>query len=338
MKRLLPVIISAIMFLSGCSIPVSKNAEFSKNGFYFDTIISITIFGMSEEAATAAIDECFEYAKNAETLYSRTVPGSDIDLINKANGDTVWVTDGTVDMLNTALKYSEASDGRFAVTVGALTKLWDFSGADKPSVPYEEDIKKALSTIDDKKIKIDGNDISLSDPSAQIDLGAIAKGYIADNMRQILIDNGVESAIINLGGNVMLLGSHPDGSDFIVGIQEPFASDGTALTSVKASDISIVTSGTYQRYYEIDGRLYHHILDTKTGYPADTGLNSVTIIGTSSVDCDALSTACFLMGYDEASEYIESLEGYEAVFIDKDNNMEYTSGIMESEGRLVLTD
>ena len=336
--RLCSLLVTVSILLSGCAFPSPTDPKgYTDTDFYFDTIISVTVYDMPNDQAKAAVDACFEYAAEAEKLYSRTVEGSDTDRINKANGEPVEVSDGTVEMLTKALQYSALTDGKFSVTIGALTSLWDFS-QENGTPPEQEDIEAALLTIDDSRLSIDGNMVTLSKSDVAIDLGAIAKGYIADQMRDILTEQGVKSAIINLGGNVLLLGSHSDGSNYVVGIQEPFSDDGTPILTVEASDMSIVTSGTYQRYFEYEGRLYHHILDTSTGYPAETGLNSVTIIGPSSTDCDALSTACFLLGQEDGLELIETIDGYEAIFIDTENNWDLSSGLVEEDGRVVYAD
>ena len=154
-----------------------------------------------------------------------------------------------------------------------------------------------------------------------LDLGFIAKGYIADKLKAYLVSNCVESAIINLGGNVLTIGKRPDGSPFQVGVQKPFADSGTAALTLSIADKSLVSSGNYERYFVKDDILYHHILSTENGYPADSGLSSVTIISENSVDGDALSTLCFILGYEKGKKLTDSLQGVEAVFIDIDGNI-----------------
>ena len=175
-----------------------------------------------------------------------------------------------------------------------------------------------VSHINYHSVKVDGNTVTLTDPEAKIDLGGIAKGYIADKLKEYLKNQGVEHALINLGGNMLALGGRPDGSDFRIGIQEPFAADGTVLTNLSISDKSVVSSGNYERYFEKDGIIYHHILDPDTGYPVQNNLYQVTIISDSSVQGDALSTTCYALGLEAGMELIQNTDGVEAVFVTDD--------------------
>ena len=168
------------------------------------------------------------------------------------------------------------------------------------------------------------NTVRLTDPHAAIDVGGIAKGYIADRVKEYLKKQGVKHAIINLGGNVLAMGGRLDGSDYNIGIQKPFDNAGEPITSVRISSKSVVTSGTYQRYFEAGGKLYHHILDPHTGLPCENNLHSVTIITDSSLTADALSTTCFLLGLDKSLQLIDQLDNVDAVFITKDNKIHYS--------------
>lgn len=178
--------------------------------------------------------------------------------------------------------------------------------------------------MDYKNILIKDNTIQLLDPYASIDVGAIAKGYIADKLKDYLKDHGIRHALINLGGNVLAMGKKLDGSEYNIGIQKPFDQTGEPITSIRLSDKSVVTSGTYQRYFESEGKMYHHILDPHTGYPCENNLHSVTIITNSSLTADALSTTCFLLGYDKGLRLINQLDNVDAVFITKDNEIHYS--------------
>lgn len=190
-----------------------------------------------------------------------------------------------------------------------------------------DDLHEALSHVGYEKVTIKEDTVSFSDPLTEIDLGFIAKGYIADRMKDYLVSQGVSSATINLGGNVLTIGSRPDGTPFRIGIQKPFAPTGTPALTLPITDLSVVSSGVYERYFELDGTLYHHILDTKTGYPIQNNLFEVTIISPSSMDGDALSTTCFLLGLEEGIALIESRENTEAVFLTSDGNIHATSGL-----------
>ena len=331
-RRIFPCFIACILLLTGFSFLTGcQNQDVSKKsvtGFYFDTVITITLYDNyaketytrhHEMSKTEITDElltgCTELAKTCESTLSRTVKGSDIWNINHSNGTPVTVSDTTLFLLKKALHYAELSDGMVDPSIGSLSTLWNFGESNEKSIPSEEEITLALSHVNYKDILIQNQQVTLKDPEMILDLGFIAKGYIADLMKEYLVSEGVQSAIINLGGNVLTIGAKPDGSSFQVGIQKPFAESGTALFSLPVSDCSLVSSGNYERCFTKDDILYHHILSTKNGYPAGSGLSQVTILSESSVDGDALSTLCFLLGYEKGKELIDSLENTEAVFV-----------------------
>ena len=315
-------------FLTGCS----RNAEpLSRTGFYFDTVIQITIYDPSKEDA---LDGCFALAEKYENMLSATKENSDIWRINHSAGAPVDVTADTAQLLETALYYAELTDGRIAPTILPVASLWNFGSDKSPSIPDPSALKEALSHVDYHTVRMeekgDSYLVTLDDPQAMIDLGFIAKGYIADRMKDYLLSLDISSACINLGGNVVTIGDKPDGSPFRIGIQEPFAAEGTPITVVALSDASLVSSGVYERYFYQDDVLYHHILDPATGYPVENNLAGVTILSPGSVEGDALSTTCYCLGLSDGMKLIESLEGVEAVFITKDNTLHYSSGFPQS--------
>lgn len=318
---LIPAIIS-IIFVTGCS-GISDNEPVSKTDFYFDTVINITLYG-SQNAKY--IDKCFDKCKSYEDLLSRTVSSSEISTINKNVNNYTDVSDDTLEIIKSGLHYSQLSEGKFDITVGALSSLWDFT-SDAHTVPAQADIEKAISTIDYNSVIVDNNKVMISKEGAVLDLGGIAKGFIADKLKQYLISQGVKSGIIDLGGNILLIGSRPDGSDYNIGIKKPFNDSGENSAVIRVHNKSIVTSGNYERYFYKDGKLYHHILDTSTGYPVENNLYSVSIISDKSIDGDGYSTICFLLGIDKGMEFIEGTEGIEALFIDSDYNIYYSSGL-----------
>ena len=323
------VMISALaVMLCGCQ--KSENKKISKQGFYFDTIIQITLYGTDDEQY---INDCFDIAGKYEKMLSNTIDDSDISRINKAAGEqAVCVSDETVSLIQKGIEYGRLSGGKFDITIGELSNLWNFpeiaensksddNEADSSVIPSDEKIDEYLGHVDYNKIKIDGNNVMITDEKTQIDLGGIAKGYIADKMKEYLKSKKVTSGIINLGGNVLTIGSKSDGSDYTVGIQKPFDRFGASIATIKIDDKSVVTSGIYERYYRVDGKIYHHILDTQTGYPVENDLYSVTIISDSSCDGDALSTTCFALGKDKAEKFIKSMDGVEAIFVDNKMNV-----------------
>lgn len=297
------------LLLSGCSLKTQE--PISKTGIYFDTVIQIDIYDSND---TKLLDQCFEKCQAFEQTISRTIETSEIYQINHAKGNSVEVSDVTLELIQKGIKYGDLTNGKFDITIAPLMELWDFKN-NTSNVPDDDDIEEALSHVNYKNIVIDGNKVSLTDPNAAIDLGGIAKGYMADYLKDYLIDEGIESALINLGGNILTIGSKPDGTPFNLGIQKPFDRQGTAITSVKTTDSSVVSSGVYERYFEVDDTLYHHIIDTATGYPCDNGLLGVTILSEKSVDGDALSTSCFVLGLEEGKKLVESLDNVDAIFI-----------------------
>ena len=238
----------------------------------------------------------------------------------------VGVHDETIALLQKGLDYGTQSEGRFDITVGKLSSLWDFSN-NTGTIPASAEIEAAVASIDYTKVQIDGNQVTLTDPNSQIDLGGIAKGYIADKMKSYLLENGVKSGLINLGGNVLTIGTKEDGSAYNIGIQRPFDDSGKAIASVEVTDQTVVSSGVYERYFYVGDELYHHLLDTSTGYPIKNDLLGVTIICTDSVDGDALSTTCFSLGLEKGMAFVESLEQVEAIFITEDYEVHTSSGI-----------
>ncbi|MBD5396212.1 MAG: FAD:protein FMN transferase [Lachnospiraceae bacterium] len=301
--------------LTGCGQNMAKE---TRTGFYLNTVISITLYGTGREEL---FEGCMEMADSYEHMLSRTIEGSDVWNINHSGGMPVTVHDETRDLLNIALSYAEMSEGLVDPTIGTLSSLWNFGEDDQGTVPSEDAIIEALSHVNYRNIMIEGNQVTLKDPQAMIDLGFVAKGYIADRMKEYLIANNVKSAVINLGGNVLTIGGRPDHTPFKVGIQKPFADAGTSILILDVQDRSLVSSGNYERFFLKEDVLYHHILSTSDGYPADSGLSGVTIISERSVDGDALSTYCFILGYEKGKKLIDSLQGVEAVFISEDGTV-----------------
>jgi len=320
-----------ICFLSGCNI--TRNIEpVSRQSIYFDTSISITLYEY-EGSSDTYLDECMEMCSQYEKLFSATYEGSDIWNINHSNGEEVFINSETGKLLEKALYYCELSQGAVDVTLGSLSSLWDFSnnaGKSTSSPPSKELIDEALGHVSYENVQLSCKDgqysVKLSDIKSNLELGFIAKGYIADSLAQYLSDNGVTSAIINLGGNVKCIGSKTNNIPFSIGIQKPFDKQGEYIILVPCENTSLVSSGVYERYYYYNDTLYHHILDSHTGYPIENNLLSVTIKTDSATDADALSTLCFILGTDDGLKLIESLPDTEAVFITNDYELVYSSG------------
>lgn len=318
-KRILCILLTAVLFLcSGCGNLNTKPLTYT--GTALDTVISIQIYDSSDESL---IDNCIEICESYEAKLSRTIETSEISQINNASGAPVEVSPETIKVIEKGIYYGDLSSGAFDITIGSVTELWDFK-ADNPAPPSAEAITAAANHVNYRNISISGNTVRIMDPYSKIDLGAIAKGYIADKIKEYLESKDVKHALINLGGNVLAIGNKLDGSDFNIGIQTPFDQEAGPITAVKVNDKSIVTSGTYQRYYEYDNKIYHHIIDPSTGSPCDNGLRSVTIITDSSLTADALSTTCFVLGPEKGMKLINKLDNVDALFINDNNEITYS--------------
>ena len=325
-KRLTALLSASILLLSGCSgLPRERSQTYTDT--LFDTVISVQIFDSVDEDV---LKGCEKLCKKYDSMFSNKIEDSEISRINSAGGNPVEVSKETIKLIKKGIYYSEMSDGAFDITIAPVSSLWDFK-AETPSVPSPEAIAEAVSHVNYENIIIRDNTVKLADPQAGIDLGAIAKGYIADRIKDYLEEEGVRHAMINLGGNVLAMGSKLDGSDYNIGIQKPFDETGEPITSVKISDKSVVTSGIYQRYFKADGKIYHHILAPNTGYPCENNLYSVTILTDSSLTADALSTTCFLLGYDRGMKLINQLDNVDAVFITNDNQIHYSKNFQNNQ-------
>lgn len=319
-KKLSAVLTASALLLTGCSGAKSStqtDQDLTYTDMLFDTVIKIQILDPADESILYALKKlCEKY----DTMFSTTNTDSELYKLNHANGQPFTVSSETANLIQEGIHYSELSGGAFDLTIEPVSALWDFK-ADKPTVPSSDAIAQAVSHVDYTKVDIQDNTVTLEDPEAGIDLGAIAKGYIADQVKTYLKKQGIKHAIINLGGNVDVIGTKPDGSKYNIGIQKPFDESGEAITSVQLKDQTVVTSGIYERYFKKNGKLYHHILDPRTGYPCENNLYSVSIITDSSTKADALSTTCFLLGYEKGMELIQSMDGVKAIFITDDEKV-----------------
>lgn len=319
-KKLSAVLTASALLLTGCSGAKSStqtDQDLTYTDMLFDTVIKIQILDPADESI---LDGLKKLCEKYDTMFSPTNTDSELYKLNHANGQPFTVSSETANLIQEGIHYSELSGGAFDLTIEPVSALWDFK-ADKPTVPSSDAIAQAVSHVDYTKVDIQDNTVTLEDPEAGIDLGAIAKGYIADQVKTYLKKQGIKHAIINLGGNVDVIGTKPDGSKYNIGIQKPFDESGKAITSVQLKDQTVVTSGIYERYFKKNGKLYHHILDPRTGYPCENNLYSVSIITDSSTKADALSTTCFLLGYEKGMELIQSMDGMEAIFITDDEKV-----------------
>nr|WP_207794460.1 FAD:protein FMN transferase [Clostridium botulinum] len=311
----------------GCN---SKSEEpVSRETYLMGTIINIKAYGKNaDKAVQASVDKI----SDIENKMSLNISTSEINKINKNAGIApVKVSKNTFDVVKASLIYSEKTKGSFDITVEPLVSLWGI-GTDKARIPSKDETSNALKLINYKDVIINEKEstVMLKRKGQAIDLGAIAKGYTADELKKVLLNYNVSSAFLSLGGNVYVLGNKPDKTPWKIGVQNPLEPRGDYLGIVSVSDKSVVTSGNYERFFERNGKRYHHIFDTKTGYPAEKGLISVSIISDKSIDGDALSTSVYTLGLDEGKKLIESLNNVEAVFVTKDKKVYITSGLKDT--------
>lgn len=319
-------ILPAVLFFCGCN---SKAADpISTTDFKLNTVIKVTIYDSQD---TSLLDESMAICDKYEKIFSRTLADSELYKLNhrllpalEEAPDTYLVSEPLAELISEGLHYSELSRGAFDIAIEPLTSLWDFT-AENPSVPDDSKILEAVSRCNYKNVSVNQQNITLRTEDTTLELGAVAKGYIADKIKEYLISQNVKSAIINLGGNVLCIGSKPDGTPFKIGIQKPFADRNETIATMDITDKSVVSSGIYERCFEENGTLYHHILNPQTGYPYDNDLVAVTIISDKSVDGDALSTTCFALGLENGLDFAEA-QNVQAFFVTKDYEVHYTEG------------
>lgn len=310
-----------------------RQDPYAQEDFLLGTYIRLRVY---DEGKEDALQPAFDRIAELGDKITINQAGSEIDKINEQAGvESVEVSEDIYDLLKHAYQYSEESDGGYNMAIGAITQLWRI-GFDDARKPEQSEIDEALEHIDYRKIQFNDAEQSvyLEDEKMIIDLGAIAKGYIADEVVKVLEEQGVTSAIIDLGGNIFVMGHSWRGAneDWNVGIQDPNNNRGTILGSIKESDKTIVTSGIYERFLEVDGERYHHIFDSKTGYPYDNDIASVTVITDKSIDGDGLTTVIFDKGVTEGLAYIEeeTPEGTDAIFVTKEGRVYVTEAIQET--------
>lgn len=326
-SRLLLTLFVLLALLPGCAENAVRSKQ-SAHAFYFDTVINLTIYWKDDKPLQAALKECAYY----EQLLSKTVEGSDVWNLNHAQGQWVTVSEITCEIMEKAREYSILSSGRFDVTIAPCAALWDFTNPDRAGLPKADALADAAARVDYTQVEMEENRVRLG-AGQTIDLGAIAKGYITDRIADFLKEVGVESGLLNFGGNVQTIGDKPSGEPWSIGIQDPESAQGSPLAAVSATDAAVVTSGIYERGFELEGVRYHHLLDTATGWPIQNDLAGVTVLASASFDGDALSTTLFALGKKDGLALAEELEGVEAVFVTREGALSCTSGL---EGTLTL--
>lgn len=322
MKRCFCFALSIIICFSVCSC--KNNKTVSKTEFIFNTFCQITLENSNESVLNEAFDICKEYDKK----FNKNNKNSELNRINNSNGKFVELSDEMYEIIKIAVYYSELSNGKFDITVKSITDLWDFN-SEKNIIPSKNKISTALKSVGYKNIILKNKKIKLKNNS-QIDLGGIAKGYVADKLKEFFINKNVNCGIINLGGNIVVFGENLN----TIGIQKPFSENGQYIAKLNLNNKSVVTSGNYQRYFIKDNKIFHHILNTETGMPVENELESVTVISENSTDGDALSTLFFTLGTEESLKLLAKLEGTEAVFIKKSKEIVVSNGLLKNNDKI----
>ena len=321
---LLSIIVAGLA--AGCILKYSRQSharEYSKQLFAMDTVMSFTAYGeRGEEAVEAAVQE----VERLDALLSTGSAESEVSRINASGeGD---LSEDTEKILSEGLTIWKQTGGLFDVTIYPLMQLWGFPTGNY-HVPTEEELKQTMSLVDSSEVILDGNHVTLGEKQ-KMDLGGIAKGYTSNRIMEIFQEYGVTSAMVSLGGNVQTLGKKPDGTDWQVGIQNPDNVQGDLLGAVAVQDQAVITSGGYERYFEENGQTYIHILDPRTGCPAESGLASVTIVSSNGMLADALSTSLYIMGLDEAEAYWRiHADEFDMILMTDDGTVYVTEGIRD---------
>lgn len=335
---ILSSVIAVILMFSLCACTQQKT---SRTEFCLNTIATVTIYGVSGNESNRIIDNCFDKISEYEKMFSATIE-SDISRVNEQSASnntdsfkSIQISPETAKLIERGLYFGKITEGKFNIGIGALSSLWDFQGSKEP--PSNDEIMKSIKYSKVSNINIDRDNVLVRN-GVQIDLGAIAKGYIGDRIKEYIQSENVQSALIDLGGNITVVGENitSESKKWVIGIMKPFSEDSSVDYAVLVSkNNSVITSGKYQRYFEFKGKSYHHILSSDTGYPSESDLISASIIGADGADCDALSTTCILLGLEGSLELINNTEGYEAIFITIDGKYYFSNGVGMEEDKTV---
>ena len=323
------IILSA---LSMCACSLKKDPEPPNARTRYDLLNTVITISIYEDTGEKVFNDAFDKISSIEKAMSVTLSDSEVSVLATMAGiSPCVVSDETYFIIKDAFDISAQSGGAFNLAIGPLVKLWGVNTA-APRVPSLTELERVKDLLDYNAVILSDTDKSvyLTLEGMSIDLGAIAKGYAGDAAADVLRSYGVKSAIIDLGGNVVTIGGRPDGADWRIGIRNPIIGESGHIGVVAVQDKAVVTSGGYERYFESEGRYYHHIFDGKTGYPADSGLLSVTVISDSSTDADKLSTVAFVLGYRDGAEFLGKYTDTEAVFITTDLEVYMTPGIKDA--------
>ena len=331
-KYCLFFLLVAVVF-TACKPAVRRE---SRTVFALGTVCSIQVFTERPQSEVEPVlQACTHRLEELERHLSANAENSTLIDINNASGvSAVGVPADVYPLFKRAAFFAEKTGGAFNPVIGSVVKLWNI-GFENARKPEDRDIRAALFRTDYKDLELTGSAIFLKKAGMKLDLGAIAKGFAADELSRIVKQAGIAHALIDIGGTISTVGKRSDGNLWKIGIRDPRVQQGQPIISVRVENLSISTSGSYERYFEQDGIRYHHILDPATGYPVRNNLTAVSVFSHSATDADALSTACFVLGYERAVTLLSELSGTEALFIFDDNTVRMTDGL---KGRITILD
>lgn len=330
MKRLfIGGLLVAALMLAGCGAQTSaEESSQTREVYAMDTVMTLEAYGQN---ADAALDEAVAEIERLDALWS--IASSDGEIAQLNAEKQITASADTLALLTRAKEISAATDGLFSTTIAPLMEAWGFTSGDY-RVPDEAELSALLAHVDDEEIAISDSTVTIP-ADAKVDLGGIAKGFTSARVMEIFRENGVENGILSLGGNVQALGTKPDGSLWRVGLQDP-ADERALFATLELADKAVITSGAYERNFEQNGIVYHHIIDPRTGYPAESGLSSVTIVSDDGTLADGLSTALFIMGKEAAVEFWRSRrDDFDMVLLADDGAVTVSAGIADA---LTLSD
>lgn len=315
-----------ILLLCAPLCACAKSAESTETFFFMDTLITVTLY-TDGQSAKPIFAGAHSILAELDALWSRTREGSDTWRINQASGESVLVDVRTQDLLSKALEVSLATKGAFDITVAPLVELWQRSEKNN-RLPTSSELTAALALVGEGKIGLKESSVSKECKDVAIDLGGIGKGAAISQLIAYLESCDLPGGLVSFGSNVAVFGAKPDGRDFRIALRNPTGASPYAGTLTVRQGEVLSVSGDYERYYTVEGEHYHHILDPQTGYPSEKGLTSVAVLCADGALADALSTALFVMGEEEARELYRSAKyEFEAVFISKEGKVTVTEGL-----------
>ena len=325
-KSLIAIILCAVIVFGIVSYDfISGKSSCEKTSVAMGTVVTVKLFGFGAKNDLDKIETEINGLENSVLSWRKE--GSDVYRINKGSGTQVSVSPDTVKIIGQCIDISDDCGGVFDITIGNITKLWDFGGNNQ-RLPSDDEIKTALGSVGYKNVSISGNAVQIK-KGQSLDLGAVGKGFVCDKIKELLDKGRTKSAVVSVGGSLLIYGNRT----FSVGIVNP-DNDKQSMGTLKLKDTCVSTSGNYEKYFEQDGKRYHHILNAKTGYPATSEFKSVTVVCESGLISDALSTVCYIAGYRKSIEILKKFDA-EAVFIFNNNAVRVTDGL---SGKFTVTD